>query len=195
MLFKTAVQKQIRDGEVTIAFRRWSKPRVKAGTSHKSGFGMIAIGTVDPIAEETVTDDDARRAGYASKADLLADLANRDGDLYRIELAHGGVDPRVALREDDDLSDDAYSDIRKRIDRLDKASRRGSWTRAVLEIISEHPGRRAGDLADLLGHEKDWLKLNVRKLKNLGLTISGEVGYTISPRGSKVLARLKKEPT
>ena len=41
------------------------------------------------------------RAGYASRADLLRDLASfrDDGRLYRIELQLAGPDPRVVLRE------------------------------------------------------------------------------------------------
>jgi hypothetical protein len=35
----------------------------------------------------------------------------------------------------------------------------------------------------MLDQEKDVFKLNVRKLKRLGLTESLEVGYRLSPRG------------
>ena len=40
----------------------------------------------------------------------------------------------------------------------------------------------AGDLAKKADAEKEWLKINVRKLKNLGLTISHQPGYELSPR-------------
>lgn len=39
-----------------------------------------------------------------------------------------------------------------------------------------------------LGRERDPFKLDVRKLKNLGLTQSFDVGYAISPRGEAYLA-------
>jgi hypothetical protein len=48
---------------------------------------------------------------------------------------------------------------------------------------------RAADLARMLGREKDWLKINIRKLKNLGLTISHETGDEISPLGKVVLKK------
>ena len=54
----------------------------------------------------------------------------------------------------------------------------------TLEIIRDHPGRRAGDLSALVGMEKLPFKLNVRKLKALGLTESLEIGYRLSPRGA-----------
>ena len=53
--------------------------------------------------------------------------------------------------------------------------------------IKENPELKAMDLSIKLDREKDWLKINVRKLKNLGLTISHEQGYTLSPRGAKFM--------
>jgi biotin operon repressor len=47
---------------------------------------------------------------------------------------------------------------------------------------------RAGDLAEELDLDRESFKLDVRKLKNLGLTISLRVGYQLSPRGAAYLA-------
>ena len=60
----------------------------------------------------------------------------------------------------------------------------------TLEVLSLHPGVRAGDLCSLVGQEKERFKLNVRKLKNLGLTESLETGYRLSPRGEALLRSL-----
>jgi hypothetical protein len=46
---------------------------------------------------------------------------------------------------------------------------------------------RAPDLAASNGWETQAFKLDVRKLKNLGLTISLRVGYELSPRGREYL--------
>ena len=133
---------------------------------------------------------DAQQAGYETKAALLTDLDKRDGDLYRITLAYAGEDPRIALREASELSDDEFDAITQRLRRMDAASRQGEWTHTVLRLIKRHPQRAAAELAEQSGYEKQWLKTNVRKLKNLGLTISEPVGYTLSPRGGEVLKRL-----
>jgi hypothetical protein len=53
----------------------------------------------------------------------------------------------------------------------------GPWTAAVLELIAENPGVRAPDLAARMGRETLPFKRDVRKLKELGLTESLEVGY------------------
>jgi hypothetical protein len=57
----------------------------------------------------------------------------------------------------------------------------------VLQTISAQPGVRAPDLAQQFGRETQPFKLDVRKLKNLGLTISLRVGYELSPRGRAYL--------
>ena len=48
---------------------------------------------------------------------------------------------------------------------------------------------RAADLAASVGRETQPFKLDVRKLKGLGLTLSLEVGYRLSPRGEAFLRR------
>ncbi len=56
-----------------------------------------------------------------------------------------------------------------------------------MALIAERPGVRAPDLAVSLGRETQPFKIDVRKLKELGLTRSLEVGYEISPRGRAYL--------
>jgi hypothetical protein len=96
----------------------------------------------------------------------------------------------VELRERADLGADELEEVRARLARLDAASGRGPWTREVLQLIAERPEVRAADLAPLTGRERLPFKRDVRKLKELGLTESLEVGYRLSPRGRTVLDRL-----
>jgi hypothetical protein len=49
---------------------------------------------------------------------------------------------------------------------------------------------RAEDLARSVGREKMPFKLDVRKLKEMGLTESLLTGYRLSPRGEAVLRHL-----
>lgn len=193
MLFPQRFHAGLADGSVTLAFRRWRRPSVKAGGRQRTPVGELAIDAVDEVALDDITDGEARRAGYADRADLLCELARRpDGTLYRIAFHHAGADPRIALREQAELSDDEWQRIAARLDRLDRASRHGPWTATVLRLIAERPAVRAADLAESLGREKLPFKTDVRKLKELGLTESLEVGYRISPRGRAVLARLSR---
>ena len=107
----------------------------------------------------------------------------------RIAFHLAGEDPRVALRERSELTADDVAELGRRLGRLDGASTHGPWTDAVLRLIAERPGVRAGDLAESLGRERLPFKADVRKLKGLGLTESLEVGYRLSPRGRALVAR------
>jgi hypothetical protein len=107
----------------------------------------------------------------------------------RVHVA--GPDQRVALREQADLTDDDVAAIDGRLDRFDRASKHGAWTRRVLRLIADRPATRAPDLAASLGRETQPFKTDVRKLKELGLTESLEVGYRLSPRGRAYLGRTR----
>ena len=93
----------------------------------------------------------------------------------------------MALREQDSLSPAERATIDARLARFDAASRHGAWTSEVLRLIAERPGTRAPDLAAGRGLETARFKADVRKLKELGLTESLEVGYRLSPRGRAYL--------
>jgi hypothetical protein len=179
--------RQIAGGTVTLAFRRWRRPTVRSGGTLLTALGQLQIRTVSIVRIDRITSEEAARAGYDSKNELLAELNRRgDGEVYRIEFGAIGADPRIALR-DAALDERQIADLRKRLDRLDAASPDGPWTLKALEAIRDHPGLRAGDLCRLVGQDRARFKPNVRKLKTLGLTISLEVGYRLSPRGEALL--------
>jgi hypothetical protein len=182
MLFTHDDLRRIAAGEITVAFRRWRRPTVKPGGALRTGAGVLAIESVDVIDAEQVTDAEARRAGRRDRAEVLAGLRD-DGLLYRVEFRLAGPDPRIALRKRVELSRDERSEVDRRLRRLDAASRHGPWTVRVLRLIADRPATRAADLAAELGREKAAFKADVRKLKELGLTESLEVGYRLSPRG------------
>jgi len=194
LLIRSATLTRIASGEVTLAFRRWHRPSVKAGGSLTTAIGVLAIDAVDEVTERQITADDATRAGYASRKALLDELARRDGAIYRIRLRLAGEDPRIALREKADLNAEELEQVIARLSRMDRASRSGPWTLRTLELIAAHPGVVARSLATKADVERDPFKVNVRKLKNLGLTESLEIGYRISPRGETVLAELRRRP-
>ncbi|MGF1608146.1 MAG: hypothetical protein ACFCUQ_02030 [Kiloniellales bacterium] len=194
MLFKRHFLEGLADGRITLAFRRWKRPTVRPGGQLRTAVGVLAITAVDAIGPSDISEADARQAGYESRDVLLKELDRRaEAQLYRIALHYAGADPRSRLREADDLTEDDYVAIRKRLARLDSASRHGAWTTNALRLIAERPATRAGDLAATLGRERLPFKRDVRKLKELGLTESLEVGYRLSPRGRALLARIEGE--
>jgi hypothetical protein len=193
VLFKRHVLDGLADGTISLAFRRWARPRVREGSRLRTAVGVLVVDAIDVVDADSVTQAHARRAGFASRADLLADLATqRDGQVYKIVLHVAGPDPRVELRGRDTLPAEELTEVERRLARLDAASRHGPWTLTVLRLIDDRPTVRAADLAPELGQETQAFKRDVRKLKELGLTESLELGYRLSARGRAVLERLPK---
>ncbi|MEO1002518.1 MAG: hypothetical protein AAFX65_05330 [Cyanobacteria bacterium J06638_7] len=192
MLFRKEFLEGIRAGVVTLAFRRWRRPSVREGGTLLTPVGQLCIKSVDLVALNQISEHDAQRAGYKSRQVLLHELQGRsDGEIYRIELGLLGQDPRVALRQTALATAAEVEALRGRLIRLDLRAPEGAWTFRALEAIQSHPGVRAGDLCILVGQRKEPFKLNVRKLKNLGLTESLGIGYRLSPRGQALLRELR----
>ncbi|RFU23485.1 hypothetical protein D0Z06_00105 [Geodermatophilus marinus] len=178
------------DGAVTLAFRRWDRPRVRPGGTQRTSAGVVEFGEVVEVDPGALTEADAAAAGVPSLAQLLRLLERRGGaHVYRVRVRGAGADPRVVLREQEQLTAADRAAIDARLARWDAASRSGPWTRAVLALVAERPGVRAPDLAATLGREVLPFKRDVRKLKEIGLTRSLAVGYELSPRGRAYLSR------
>ena len=192
MLIRAAVLERIVRGEIDTQFRRQKKPTVKAGGTLRTQVGMLDIVDVAQIALDDVTDKDARRSGAASREQVIAELMKKpDGDFYRVRLRYAGADPRLALRSDAVLSDDDVATLTAKLDRLDRSSSFGPWTRQTMRLLADRPHVRAPDLAASVGRETAPFKDDVRKLKALGLTISFSPGYELSPRGHALLKRFE----
>jgi hypothetical protein len=189
VLIQARFREPIARGEVTLTFRRWKRCQVVAGNTYRTAAGRIVVDAVDEVDPGRITEADAVRAGFSSRVDLLAALrGGPDLPTYRIRLhAAGNADPRAELAVSAALTAEERTAIDRRLERLDRASSHGPWTHAVLQAIAAHPGVRAADLAQGFGRETQPFKLDVRKLKNLGLTLSLDIGYTLSPRGRSYL--------
>lgn len=193
MIFKLIHLEGIKSGNISLAFRKWKKPAIKNGSLLKTEFGQIEIGDVTLIRIDQITERDAANAGFRKKDDLLKLLNSvPDGDIYKMSVRYHSEDPRIKLRSQSKLSEAEFSVLKDKLDRFDKYSKEGDWTLDTLSSIEKFPLLRAEDLAKKMKREKPWLKINIRKLKNLGLTISHNLGYTLSPLGEEFLRRTKK---
>jgi hypothetical protein len=190
MLLPPKVAHGVADGTVTLAFRRWRKQDVVVGSEFRTVSGVVRVDAVAVVDPAAITDEEAVAAGWPDAGRLRRQLDKvTDGETYRVTLSWAGPDPRVALRESADLTDDDVAAIDAKLERLDRASSHGPWTMATLDLIRRRPRTRAPDLAEEMGRERDPFKIDVRKLKNLGLTRSFDVGYEVSPRGTAYLER------
>ena len=187
MLFPVRFHPGLADGSITLTFRNWRRPQVKVGGRYNVGSVALEVDGLEVVAMSDITAEDADRAGFADRGELVRFLERHAADdrrVYRITFHAAGpaVDKLAPLRTNATLSPDDLATINARLDKLDANSGR-PWTRATLQLIRDNPARRAGDLADMVGRERLPFKADVRKLKSLGLTESLDVGYRLSPRG------------
>ena len=187
MLFRQDILEGIADGRVTLAFRRWRKAPPKNGATLRSPIGVLSLDRVSVVDEGDISPEDVRRTGMA--VDELRASIGGDGTLLRIELRLAGADPRIALRESRPESDEV-AEIVETLRRMDAAAS-APWTSSYLRLIADQPTVVARRLASQVNIDLVTFKRRVRRLKELGLTESLEIGYRLSPRGLAVVGALR----
>jgi len=192
LLFQKRFHRGLADGGITLTFRRWAKPRVKPGGRYRCHpIGVLEVDKIERIRIGDIPTRDATKSGFASRDELIAYIQSGPGgaiddatELFRIELHHAGEEDRVDIALDDHLSASDVAAISAKLARMDA---KGEWTETTLRLIEAHPRVAASKLAKRLRRETLPFKVDVRKLKRLGLTQSFEVGYDVSPRGREYL--------
>lgn len=192
MLFSIDAHAGLAEGTITRTFRTWKRAQVRAGGRYRVGGMLLEVDGVGQMRAGDLTRADAEAAGEPDLAALLRRLRDPAPDalVWRVDLHYVGPDDRIALRADDALDEGEVDRLCQRLLRLDRASTDGPWTHAVLRLIESRPGVVSTELAATLGRERQAFKADVRKLKNLGLTESLQVGYRLSPRGRVILDAL-----
>lgn len=188
LLFQKRFHAGLVDGSVTLTFRRWERPLVKAGGRYRCHpIGVLEVVAVERVAVSAISEDEARHAGFEARDELVRYLASaREAPLlptslvHRVELVHGGDGDRVPLALEADLDAAARAAVERALAKLDGDA---PWAEETLRAIRERPRVAASKLAPLFGLETAPFKARVVKLKKLGLTQSFEVGYEVSPRG------------
>jgi hypothetical protein len=189
VLLNRATAEGIADGTITMVLRRWDAPHAKAGGTQRTPVGTIRI---DDVAEfpgsHRVTARQARAAGYPSAEAAQTDLDRRPArHTYAMTVSFLAPDERPELAANDRLSPADVDAITARLDQWDSATT--PWTRDYLRLIGDNEAVRAPDLAARVGLDVPRFKRRVRQLKGIGLTISLDVGYRLSPRGRAYLRR------
>ena len=194
MLFTQDAWPGLADGTITLTFRAWTRPQAKVGCRYRTGGLLLQVDAVSQVDPRSISEADARRAGSPSAESLRERLASQDHDgrVWRVEFHCIGADDWIARRNDSSLDPEKLSKLQGRLTRLDRASSTGPWTRKTLQLIASHPGVVSTTLAARMKMERLAFKINVRKLKETGLTESLEIGYRLSPLGEAFLAASKE---
>lgn len=78
-------------GEITLSFRLWRRPRVKAGGRYRVGDGQIEVDAVELVPFSAIDEADLRRSGEGDLESLRRRAAHSgpvrdDTLLYRVEF-------------------------------------------------------------------------------------------------------------
>ena len=63
MQFSADLRDRVANGTITVSYRLWSRPKVKAGGVYRSGSVTIEIDDIDVVPFSSITDDDLARTG------------------------------------------------------------------------------------------------------------------------------------
>jgi hypothetical protein len=96
VIFSKELQDDVRSGAITVSFRLWKRPKVKAGGRYPvgsggAGGGQIEVDSIELIPFAAITEDDVRQAGEADREALRHRAAHAgpihdDTLLYRVEF-------------------------------------------------------------------------------------------------------------
>ena len=185
MMFKHRFHDAIMAGEITRTYRRWKRPQVVAGNHYKLGAnGYIEVTTFTEVPDGAKLN--LASTGLEADDPLVTGLGSGQGNLYCIEFRYAGAQPQLEPDRGVPASDEDLEALHRKLEQKD-ARRERPWTLQLLELINEHPGTGSKVLCQHMNCDQPALKQDVRKLKALGLTISLETGYKLSPRGRAYL--------
>ena len=192
MLFKTKFSALIKAQKIETAIRKWTRPTVK-----ENGTLITAAGQIRIIS---VRRSNTTRSPTKKSSKQVTQTARSWTMNLTAEVLAKFIESNLSSKEKIPVSNYGRMRIfptlnwmpcKKSWQALDARSKTKGWPLRILEAINKEPGLLAIQHAKKLGYEKMWFKLHVRKLKNLGLTISLERGYKISPRGKVFLESVK----
>jgi hypothetical protein len=93
VIFSRELQDDVLAGAITVSFRLWKRPKVKAGGRYPVGPGgaLIEVDSVELVPFADVTEADVQRAGEPDRETLRRRAAHagpiEDGTLlYRVEF-------------------------------------------------------------------------------------------------------------
>lgn len=95
MEFSRELRERVLSGEITVTFRLWRRPRVKAGGRYRVGNGEIEVDSVELVPFSFIDNTDVRRAGESDLESLRQRTAHAgpihdETLLYRIEFHIAG---------------------------------------------------------------------------------------------------------
>ncbi|MCH8019514.1 hypothetical protein IH785_06615, partial [candidate division KSB1 bacterium] len=146
MLFKTKFHEGIRNGSITLTFRAWKSARAKVGKQYRFGPEEGVVSAID--------DEEARRSGFGSVSELRTFLMKHSPEavtpkstLFRVSFHY------VKISDEVPQADLSLAEIQGKLEKMDRLSKHGPWTKQTLEIIAQNQHTAASKLAPMLGRQ------------------------------------------
>jgi hypothetical protein len=89
--FSADLRDDVIAGDITVSFRLWQRPHVRAGGRYRVGPAQIEVDGIELVPFAAITPDDVRRSGEPDRETLRQRAAHAgpiadDTLLYRIEF-------------------------------------------------------------------------------------------------------------
>jgi hypothetical protein len=89
--FSQEIREKVLTGQITVSFRLWRRPKVKAGGRYRVADGQIEVDSVELLPFSSIDETDVRLSGEADLESLRQRAAHagpigEDTLLYRIEF-------------------------------------------------------------------------------------------------------------
>jgi ASCH domain len=89
--FSPELRPDVLSGDVTVTFRLWRRPKVKAGGRYRVGTGQVEVDAIELVPFASIDEADLRRSGETDLESLRRRAAHAgpirdDTLLYRIEF-------------------------------------------------------------------------------------------------------------
>jgi hypothetical protein len=89
--FSADLRNRVADGTITVSYRLWSRPKVKAGGVYRSGSMLIEVDEIELLPFSSITAEDLARTGEPDLETLRGRAAHAgpihdDTLLYRVEF-------------------------------------------------------------------------------------------------------------
>src|SRR5436190_13302662 len=68
--FSVDLRDRVADGTITVSYRLWSRPKVKAGGGYRSASVMIEIDEIELVPYSSITDEDLAQTGEPDRESL-----------------------------------------------------------------------------------------------------------------------------
>lgn len=87
MQFSPDLRERVADGSITVSYRLWSRPRVKAGGVYRSHDVWIEVDDLELVPFSSITEDDLARTGEPD-LEALRTRAAHAGPIHDDTLVH-----------------------------------------------------------------------------------------------------------